>query len=64
MWLSSSLPSARTFSPSPENRDRREPGRRVTVGEPISYEEAQAFAEEAPEELTVAYSIFGTSKRR
>lgn len=37
-------------------------GRRVRVGEPISYEEAQRFAKEAPKDLQVAYSIFGTSQ--
>ena len=49
-----------TFTQKTETGVNR--GRRVTIGEPISYEEAQAFAEEAPEELTVAYSIFGTSQ--
>ena len=49
-----------TFSQRTETGVNR--GRRVTVGEPISYEEAQAFADEAPDELTVAYSIFGTSQ--
>lgn len=49
-----------TFSQRTETGVNR--GRRVTVGEPISYEEAQAFAEEAPEGLTVAFSIFGTSQ--
>ena len=36
-------------------------GLRVTVGEPITYQEAQDFAKEAPNDLTVTYSIFGTS---
>lgn len=49
-----------TFSQRTETGVNR--GRRVSVGEPITYEEAQAFADQAPEELTVAYSIFGTSQ--
>jgi putative ABC transport system permease protein len=35
-------------------------GRRINLGEPISYQEAQKFAELSPEELTVSYSIFGS----
>ena len=49
-----------TFTQKTETGVNR--GRRVTVGEPISYEEAQAFAEEAPDDQIVAYSIFGTSQ--
>ncbi|MFZ8835644.1 MAG: ABC transporter permease [Flavobacteriales bacterium] len=37
-------------------------GRRVTIGEPISYQEAQDFAANAPSELKVSYSIFGTAQ--
>lgn len=35
-------------------------GRRIKLGGPISYSEAQKFAELAPEELTVSYSVFGS----
>ena len=49
-----------TFSQRTETGVNR--GRRVRVGEPISYEEAQRFAKEAPKDLQVAYSIFGTSQ--
>lgn len=37
-------------------------GQRIKSGTPITYEEAQQFAEEAPENLLVSYSIFGTSQ--
>lgn len=37
-------------------------GRRVTIGEPISYQEAQDFAANAPGEIKVSYSIFGTAQ--
>jgi len=49
-----------TFSQRTETGVNR--GRRVREGEPISYEEAQRFAKEAPKDLQVAYSIFGTSQ--
>jgi len=37
-------------------------GRRIKASEPITYDEAQRFAEEAAEEITVSYSVFGTSQ--
>lgn len=37
-------------------------GQRVKAGTPISYEEAQSFASEASDEITVSYSVFGTSQ--
>lgn len=49
-----------TFSQRTETGLSR--GMRVRVGEPITYREAQRFAEEAPDELRVAYSIYGTSQ--
>lgn len=49
-----------TFSQRTETGINR--GMRVRVGTPITYREAQRFAEEAPKELEVAYSIFGTAQ--
>jgi len=49
-----------TFSQRTETGVNR--GRRVRVGEPLSYREAERFAAEAPKDLQVAYSIFGSAQ--
>ena len=37
-------------------------GQRVKAGAPITYDEAQRFAKEASNAMTVSYSVFGTSQ--
>jgi len=37
-------------------------GRRISLGTPITYREAQQFAEESPANMRVSYSIYGTGQ--
>tara|TARA_B110000285_G_scaffold220360_1_gene272023 strand:- start:1516 stop:2754 length:1239 start_codon:yes stop_codon:yes gene_type:complete len=50
------------FSISRKSEGGLNRGRRINLGEPISYREARKFAELAPEGLSVSYSVFGTSQ--
>ena len=50
------------FSISRKSEGGISQGRRINLGEPISYREARKFAELAPEELVVSYSVFGTQQ--
>ena len=37
-------------------------GMRVKAAEPITYEEAQRFADEGSEDITISYSVYGTGQ--